>query len=155
MSDIEIKAAAHSPSKAEVEVNDDTIFVDTLRCTGCWTCALACMTGNKLKDGEFFVQVRTLGSGEGIDRPAGTWPNLHMSWMPVYSKSCIKCKDRTAEGKLPYCVQDCPNRALAFGKDAVEKMEAARKRGARIYELPTWEKSKEHVVYASADRKII
>ncbi|MGI6218178.1 MAG: hypothetical protein ACOYIK_11280, partial [Coriobacteriales bacterium] len=146
--------AAHSP-KAD-EIADTTIFVDLLRCTGCWTCAMSCMTGNKLKDGEFFVDVRTLGSGEGIDRPAGTWPDLHMSWMPVYSKSCIKCKNRTAEGELPYCVKNCPNKALAYGKEAVaEKMAAARERGARIFTLPDWEKSKENVIYASPDRKII
>lgn len=134
---------------------DDIIFVDLLRCTGCWTCALSCMTGNKLKDGEHFVDVRTLGSGEGIDRPAGTWPDLHMSWMPVYSKHCIKCKPRTDAGELPYCVGMCPNRALMYGSEVDGKIEAARARGARIYQLPGWEKSKDNVVYASPDRKII
>lgn len=144
---------AHSP--AQDEVTDDTIFVDLLRCTGCWTCALSCMTGNKLKDGQYFVNVRTLGSGEGIDRPAGVWPDLHMSWMPCYTHACIKCKPRTDAGELPYCVKSCPNKALAFGPDAVEKIEAARKRGARIYRLPAWEHSKENVIYASPDREII
>ena len=144
---------AHSP--AQDEVTDDTIFVDLLRCTGCWTCALSCMTGNKLKDGQYFVNVRTLGSGEGIDRPAGEWPDLHMSWMPYYTHACIKCKPRTDAGELPYCVKSCPNKALAFGPDAVEKIEAARKRGARIYRLPAWEHSKENVIYASPDREII
>lgn len=137
------------------EIKNDTIFVDLLRCTGCWTCALACMTGNGLKDGEHFVNVRTLGSGEGIDRPAGVWPDLHMSWMPVYSESCVKCAGRTKDGKAPYCVGMCPNHALAFGDEVAEKVEAARQRGARIYELPKWERSKEGVVYASPDRPIL
>ena len=144
---------AHSP--AADELPEDVIFVDRLRCTGCWTCSLACMTGNKLADGKFFVKVRTLGSGEGIDRPAGVWPDLRMSWMPTYSQFCIKCKPRTDAGELPYCVAQCPNKALAYGADAVEKIEAARQRGARIYQLPAWEDSKEGVVYASPDRKII
>lgn len=146
--------AAHSPQADEIA--PDTIFVDTLRCTGCWTCSLSCMTGNGLKDGEWFVDVKTLGSGEGIDRPAGTWPDLHMSWQPVFRASCIKCKGRTEAGELPYCVKNCLNKALVFGPDAVaEKMRAARERGARIYELPSWEHTKEHVIYASADRKIL
>ena len=149
----EMTVWAHSP--AEAEITDDTIFVDLLRCTGCWTCSLSCMTGNNLKDGHFFVNVRTLGSGEGIDRPAGTSPDLHMSWMPFYTSSCIKCKDRTSAGELPYCVKNCPNKALAFGKDAAEKVEAARERGARIFRLPAWEHSKDGIVYASPDRKII
>ena len=144
---------AHSPAAAELP--EDVIFVDRLRCTGCWTCALACMTGNKLKDGQFFVNVRTLGSGEGIDRPAGVWPDLHMSWMPFYTHNCIKCKPRTEAGELPYCVAQCPNRALAYGADAVEKIAAARERGARIYQLPSWEHSKEGVIYASPDRPIL
>lgn len=134
---------------------EDTIFVDLLRCTGCWTCALSCMTGNGLKDGEHFVNVRTLGSGEGIDRPSGVWPDLRMSWMPVYSRHCIRCKGRTEEGELPYCVGMCPNRALVYGPEVEEKVEAARQRGARIYSLPTWEKSREDIVYASPDRPIL
>ncbi len=145
--------AAHSPQAEDITA--DTIFVDTLRCTGCWTCSLSCMTGNGLKDGEWFVDVKTLGSGEGIDRPAGTWPHLHMSWQPVYRKSCIRCKDRTAQGELPYCVKNCPNKALAYGEEVPAKIQAARERGARIYELPLWERSKEHVIYASADRRIL
>ena len=52
-------------------------------------------------------------------------------------------------------MKSCPNKALAFGPDAVEKIEAARKRGARIYRLPAWEHSKENVIYASPDREII
>ena len=131
------------------------ILANVNRCVGCWTCSLACMTGNGLKDGQFFVNVRTLGSGEGIDRPAGVWPDLHMSWMPFYTHHCIKCMPRTEAGELPYCVAQCPNKALAYGADAAEKIAAARERGARIYQLPGWEHGKEGVIYASPDRKII
>ena len=137
------------------EFNEKTILVDLQRCIGCWTCSLACKVGNNLPDDEFFLTVRTLGSGEGIDRPAGVWPNLHMSWMPYYTKHCIKCKPRTDAGELPYCVAQCPNHALAYGADAVEKIAAARERGARIYQLPSWENSKEGVIYASPDRPIL
>ena len=144
---------AHSPQAHELA--PDTIFVDTLRCTGCWTCALSCMTGNKLKDGAWFVDVRTLGSGEGIDSPAGVWPDLHMSWQPVYRRGCTTCPARVEAGQLPYCVANCPNKALAFGDEVAGKVGAARERGARIYELPSWERSRAHVVYASADRPIL
>lgn len=92
--------------------------------------------------------MRTLGSGEGIDRPAGTWPDLRMSWIPIWSRSCIKCAPRVAEGELPYCVKCCPNGALSFGADAHVKIEAARAEGFRIFELPTWENAKDGIVYA-------
>ena len=144
---------AHSP--AITEIPEDVIFVDLLRCTGCWTCSLSCMTGNDLPDGTFYVNVRTLGSGEGIDRPSGVWPDLRMSWMPFYTQKCFKCKTRTENGELPYCVQNCPNRALYYGNEAVEKIEEARRRGSRIYQLPTWEHGKSGIVYASPDREII
>ncbi len=127
---------------------EGTIFVNLQRCTGCWTCSLACKVGNDLPDGTLWQTVRTLGSGEGIDRPAGTWPDLRMSWIPIWSRSCIKCAPRVAAGELPYCVKCCPNGALSFGADAHAKIDAARAEGFRIFELPAWENAKDGIVYA-------
>ncbi len=128
---------------------DATILVDLQRCTGCWTCAMSCMVGNRLDDGDFRVTVRTLGSGEGIDRPAGEWPDLRMSWMPVWSKACTKCAPRLADGKPPYCVHSCPTRALTFGEDVPAKIDELKERGFRIFDLPAWENSKDGIRYAS------
>ena len=71
-----------------------------------------------------------------------------MSWMPVWSKSCIKCAPRVAQGELPYCVKCCPNGALSFGAEARSRIEQARSAGGRIFELPAWENSKDGIVYA-------
>ncbi len=130
------------------EMNEKTILVDLQRCIGCWTCSLACKVGNRLPDEEFWLTVRTLGSGEGIDRPAGIWPDLHMSWQPVWSQSCIKCPSRLAAGEKPYCVNSCPCDALTIGDAAVAKKEELRDKGFRFFELPAWDKSKEYVIYA-------
>ena len=130
------------------EMNEKTILVDLQRCVGCWTCSLACKVGNGLPDDQFFMTVRTLGSGEGIDRPAGVWPDLHMSWQPVWSTKCVKCAGRLADGKLPYCVDSCPCGALSIGEAAVAKKEELRERGFRFFEMPPWENTKEGVVYA-------
>ena len=130
------------------EINEKTILVDLQRCIGCWTCSLACKVGNGLPDEEFWLTVRTEGSGEGIDRPAGTWPNLHMSWIPIWSQSCVKCAGRLAKGELPYCVNSCPCGALSIGEAAAAKREELRDRGFRFFALPAWEKSKEDVLYA-------
>ena len=130
------------------EMNEKTILVDLQRCTGCWTCSLACKVGNRLADDEFWLTVRTQGSGEGIDRPAGTWPNLHMSWIPIWSQSCVKCPSRIKRGDEPYCVHACPNGALTIGEAAAAKKEELRDKGFRFFELPAWEKSKEDVLYA-------
>ena len=130
------------------EINEKTILVDLQRCIGCWTCSLACKVGNNLPDEEFWLTVRTQGSGEGIDRPAGTWPNLHMSWIPIWSQSCVKCPSRIAKGDKPYCVNSCPCGALTIGEAAAAKKEELRDRGFRFFELPAWEKSKDNVLYA-------
>ena len=130
------------------EMNDKTILVDLQRCIGCWTCSLACKVAYDLPDEEFWLTVRTMGSGEGIDRPAGTWPDLHMSWLPVYSTSCIKCPQRLKEDKLPYCVDSCPCSALYIGEAAVEKKEELRDKEFRFFELPAWENTKSDILYA-------
>ena len=130
-------------------MDEKTILVNLQRCTGCWTCSLACKVGNGLSDEKFWLTVRTEGSGEGIDRPAGVWPDLHMSWIPIWSKSCVRCGGRLAEGELPYCVNACPNGALYVGDAAGGECEALRQRGFRIFKLPVWENSADNVVYAS------
>lgn len=130
-------------------MNKGTILVNLQRCTGCWTCALACKVANGLADDEYRLTVRTNGSGEGIDRPAGTWPNLRMNWTPIWHEGCTKCADRIAEGEEPYCVHACPNGALTVGDEAAAEVEALKAKGFRIFELPAWESSKSGIVYAS------
>lgn len=131
---------------------DTRILVNLHRCTGCWTCSMACKVQNELPDEDFWVTVRTLGSGEGIDRPAGTWPDLHMSWMPVWSQKCVRCAPRLAEGHAePFCVKCCPNGALTYGEDVDAEVQSLRERGFRISTLPKWENSREGIVYASKE----
>ena len=130
------------------EFKENTILVDLQRCIGCWTCSLACKVGNRLPDEDFWLTVRTLGSGEGIDRPAGIWPDLHMSWQPIWSQSCVKCPSRIAKGEKPYCVNSCPCDALTIGEEAAAKKEQLRDRGFRFFELPAWDKSKDGIIYA-------
>lgn len=132
-----------------------TILINLDRCTGCWTCAMACKVGNRLADDTWWNTVRTLGSGEGIDRPSGTWPDLKMSWIPVYSKNCVMCAGRTSQGELPYCVYNCPTEAMWYGdiedegSDVSKKIEELRDQDFRLFRLPEWENSKENIVYAT------
>lgn len=130
---------------------DTRILVNLQRCTGCWTCSLACKVINDLPDEEYWSTVRTLGSGEGIDRPAGIWPDLHMSWMPIWSKKCTKCSPRLAEGEKPFCVKCCPNKALVAGEAIDAEIANLREKGFRIFGLPAWEDSRDGIVYASRD----
>lgn len=133
------------------------MLVDLERCIGCWTCAMGCKVGNHLADDEYRVEVETHGSGAGIDRPAGVYPDLHMWWQPIYLPSCTFCAPRIAEGQPPFCAMDCPTLALAFGDedDAESDYSQAKARvegrGARIWELDSaGADTRASVEYASA-----
>ena len=131
------------------------ILVDLEKCVGCWTCSMACKIGNGLDDDAWRQTIRTLGSGEGIDRPAGVWPNLTMGWLPVYSKECTLCPERISDGKLPFCVYNCPTDALMFGdiedsgSEIFQTIASLKEKGNRVFSLPAWENTKSHILYAS------
>ena len=133
------------------------MLVDLNRCVGCWTCAMACKMGNHLSDDEYRVTVRTNGSGAGIDRPSGEYPNLHMNWMPIYKKSCTFCPERIADGGLPLCASACPTKALAFDDDAdpegdfCKEMARSKDKHYHVFELKPYEETRANIVYATRE----
>lgn len=133
------------------------MLIDLERCIGCWTCSMACKMGNHLEDEDYRITVRTNGSGAGIDRPQGVYPDLRMTWQPIYQKSCTFCPDRLKEGETPFCVMDCPTKALAFGdeNDAESEfsvgLEQCKDLHYHIFELPPYEGSRSNIVYATRE----
>ena len=130
------------------------ILVNLERCTGCWTCSVACRVGNGLPEGSWWNYVRTVGSGSATDEPSGEWPDVHMSWMPIYTSSCILCVKRTRQGLEPFCTTNCPTGALTYG-DASDptspisiRLGELRKLGYRVYNLPAWEHTRPEIYYA-------
>ena len=73
------------------------MVIDTRRCVGCNACTVACKVGNNLPEGVFWTRVFTVG-GDAPDTPAGVFPNISMSWIPL---SCQHCEN-------PACVKVCP-----------------------------------------------
>ena len=131
------------------------MLVDIDRCIGCWTCAMGCKVGNHLADDEYRIEVKTHGSGQGIDRPAGVYPNLRMWWQPLYLSSCTFCAQRIADGEQQFCVMDCPTQALAFGDEAdpesgySQALRRVQERDAALSE-PEGDGMRQGVVYAMA-----
>ena len=129
------------------------ILINLNRCTGCWTCSLACKQGNDLPQDEYWQFVRTMNCGKGIDRPSGIWPNLRMEWMPIHTTDCTLCARRTAEGYEPYCVYNCSNDAMFYGdiSDAEspisKKIEEFLEKGFKIFQEPEWERSNRNIYY--------
>ncbi|MGV8084381.1 MAG: 4Fe-4S dicluster domain-containing protein [Coriobacteriia bacterium] len=97
--------------------------------------------------------MRTIG-GHRTDEPGGTWPNVSMKWMPVYTADCTFCGDRQADGLEPYCAYNCPTEAMTFGdlddsSSAISlRMKELEGKGYRIFQLPKHEKTRSEIYYA-------
>jgi formate dehydrogenase iron-sulfur subunit len=68
---------------------DGPVIYDPDKCIGCRYCMLAC---------PFHI-------------PRYEWDETH-----PYMMKCAMCYDRLREGKLPACVEACPNNAMTFGQ---------------------------------------
>ncbi|MEG0072736.1 MAG: 4Fe-4S dicluster domain-containing protein [Raoultibacter sp.] len=73
------------------------MVVDTKRCVGCNTCAVACKGENNLPNTLWWNRILTIG-GKERDTPSGTYPNLTMSSITL---ACQHCEN-------PACVKVCP-----------------------------------------------
>ena len=73
------------------------IVVDTKRCIGCHTCAVACRIENNLPDHVWWNRVLTDG-GEYMDTASGEFPDVRREYLTV---SCQHCDN-------PACVKVCP-----------------------------------------------
>lgn len=79
------------------------------RCIGCRTCSISCKMENNVADG--LLRIRVLNDEEKTvyDIPAGTYPNLTMSWTPV---PCQHCDESP-------CVGVCPTGATVKREDGI------------------------------------
>ena len=75
--------------------------IDMTRCTGCYTCVVACQLGNSLKPGVAWTKVDVLEWGE--------WPHAGRAYL---SHACMHCDD-------PPCVSVCPTGASVRHDDGV------------------------------------
>ena len=106
------------------------------------------------------IVVRTPGSGEGIDKPAGAWGDLHMEWMPVWATKCMRCSanDCTESYPEPFCVHSCPTRALSFGDVEDESTLAGtraaelKKAGRRFFKMSEFEQTRPGITYVNRKR---
>ena len=128
------------------------ILVDLEMCSGCWTCAMVCHVAHHLEEDDYRLYIRTNGAG-GVDEPAGEFPNCTISWQPIFTKSCTLCADRLAGGIEPYCMRNCPVRAIIHGDFDDESSEISQRyqellaRGYHADRPHAWEGVRPEVVY--------
>ncbi len=90
------------------------ILINYDYCTGCHSCEVACKKHLDLPSGEFGIKLTEVGpyEYEGKDTPKDRW---EWTWLPVITKACDMCEDRTAKGKMPMCVQHCQAWCMYYG----------------------------------------
>lgn len=104
------------------------ILINYDYCTGCHSCEVACKKQLGLPKGEFGIKLSETGPYEYSSRenqaPKDVW---EWTWLPVITKACTMCADRTEAGKMPMCVQHCQAWCMYYGEaeDLVKKMDGA------------------------------
>lgn len=91
------ECVAVCPTGASHKIDNGTIQIDKSKCIGCQFCVMACPYG-----------VRYLNEEERV------------------VEKCTLCEQKTAQGDLPQCVQQCAARARFFGdiEQGIENLEA-------------------------------
>lgn len=101
--------------------NVNGILLDTMWCTGCHACEVACQMLKGLPVGQFGIKLAQIGPYKYGD---GKWQFFNV---PSLTEQCDLCVDRTAAGKFPSCVKHCQSQCLTYGpidqlvKDMVDK----------------------------------
>ena len=96
------------------------MVVDQDKCIGCWTCSVACKEQQDVPIGLFWLRVLTVG-GDAMDVPAGSFPNLTMSYQ---STNCFHCDN-------PPCVKACPTQATYKMANGIVNVDYERCIGCR------------------------
>ena len=91
------------------------ILVNYEFCTGCHSCEVACKKHLGLPAGEFGIKLTETGPFEysGAEGNKDRW---EWTWLPVLTKACDMCAERTDAGKLPMCVQHCQAWCMYYGE---------------------------------------
>lgn len=85
------------------------LLIDHEWCTGCHSCEMACQMEHAMPVGQCGILVKEIGPWQ-IDET--TW---QYGYLPVPTRQCDLCADRTAKGKAPTCVQHCQARCMEYG----------------------------------------
>ncbi len=118
-------------AKTKSRTRHYAMVIDTNRCVGCWTCAVACKEVNNEPLGYWWNRVLTTAPNQStsakppaspnIDVPYGVYPNLELAYLPV---ACQQCNDAP-------CVKVCPVQATFRRDDGMVLIDYNRCIGCR------------------------
>ncbi len=99
------------PTKATFKNEEGIVMMDFHRCIGCRFCMAACPFGAR--------SFNWFDPRPYIKKVNPEYPTR----MKGVVEKCLFCYERLAQGKLPVCVEACPEKALIFGDLADENSE--------------------------------
>ena len=102
------------------------ILINYDYCTGCHSCEVACKKELGLPKGEFGIKLTETGPYEYSEKEgSSSKERWEWTWLPVVTKACDMCAERTEAGKMPMCVQHCQAWCMYYGEaeDLVKKMD--------------------------------
>lgn len=109
------------PTQATWKRDDGIVAMDWHRCIGCRYCVAACPYGSRSFN---WVDPRPYIHNPNPEFPART--------KGVVEK-CTLCSERLAVGRLPACVDVCPEKAIVFGNLADPTSEIRQLLGSRYH----------------------
>jgi molybdopterin-containing oxidoreductase family iron-sulfur binding subunit len=97
------------PVDATFKREDGIVLIDNVRCVGCRFCMAACPYSSRVFNWQPSDYVVTTDD-QKVYSPENSVPQK----VGTVGK-CDFCPDRYREGKLPYCVEACPNGVFFYG----------------------------------------
>jgi molybdopterin-containing oxidoreductase family iron-sulfur binding subunit len=91
------------PTQATWARDDGLVTIDAHRCIGCRYCVAACPYGSRSFN---WIDPRPF-----VPRSSSQYPTRTRGVV----EKCNLCEERLADGRLPACVEACPERAMVFG----------------------------------------
>lgn len=109
-------------------MSQNALYIDYEFCSGCHSCEVACRNELGLGLDDWGMKVLEDKPRQHAD---GSW---HWDYIAVPGELCDLCEMRTAQGKLPSCVQCCQAKVLEYGtvEECAAKL-AAKGRKAAIF----------------------
>jgi Fe-S-cluster-containing dehydrogenase component len=83
------------------------LLIEYEYCTGCHACEVACKQEHNFSDGMVGIRVDELVT-EGPDK-------VHVDYIPVTTRFCDLCSERTKAGEQPACVKHCQAICMMYG----------------------------------------
>lgn len=100
-------------------MSDYGLLINYEYCTGCHTCEVACLKAHQFNEDDYGIKVFQDGPRQNT---AGEW---EYTYIPMPTKSCDLCEDRTKMGKLPNCVHHCQSGIMFY--DTLDKLAEIQK----------------------------